>query len=143
MEKIKILVVDDEQDFREVLSERLAARGLVVEEVSSGEEALGKLKESEYDAIILDLAMPDMDGMQTLDEILKARPGSQVIMLTGHATVQKGVEAVRKGAADFIEKPAELEELLKKIELAHSKKLEIFEQELKKKISDITRKRGW
>jgi DNA-binding NtrC family response regulator len=143
MEKIKILIVDDEQDFREVLSERLGARGIEVEDVSSGQNALEKVRESEYDAIILDLAMPEMDGIETLEKILQIRPSSQVIMLTGHASIQKGVEAVKKGAADFIEKPAELEELLKKIELAHSKKMEIFEQELKKKISDITKKRGW
>ncbi len=143
MEKIKILIVDDEQDFREVLSERLGARGINVEDVSSGKAALEKLQEYEYDAIILDLAMPEMDGLEALERILQIRPSSQVIMLTGHASLQKGVEAVKKGAVDFIEKPAELEELLKKIELAHSIKMKIFEQELKKKISDITKKRGW
>lgn len=143
MEKRKILIIDDEQDFREVLSERLEARGIVVDNVASGKSALEKLKEFEYDAIILDMSMPEMDGLETLEKILQIRASSQVIMLTGHATVQIGVEAVKMGAVDFMEKPAELEALMKKIELAHSKKMEVFEQELKKKISDITGKRGW
>jgi len=143
MAKLKVLLVDDEDDFREVLAQRMITRGLDVDTAESGQRAIEIVDDKSYDAVILDLAMPVMDGMETLGELLKKDPNLQVIVLTGRATVEKGVTAVKMGAADFLEKPAEIEFLVKKIEAAQAKKLAIFEDNLDKKISDITRKKGW
>jgi len=139
----KVLLVDDEEDFREILAQRMISRGLDVDSAESGIKALEMVDSKSYDAVILDLAMPVMDGIETLERLLKKHPELQVIVLTGHATVEKGVTAVKMGAADFLEKPAEIESLVEKIEEAEAKKLAIFEQDLNKKISDITRKKGW
>ncbi len=139
----KVLLVDDEKDFREILAERMMGRGLDADTAESGFKALEMIESKSYDAIILDLAMPEMDGMETLKRLLAKQPHLQVIVLTGQATVQKGVEAVKLGAADFLEKPAEIESLMAKIEEAQARKLALFEQDLDKKISDITRKKGW
>ena len=139
----KVLLVDDEEDFREILAQRMISRGLDVDTAESGIKALEMVDSKSYDAVILDLAMPVMDGIETLERLLKKHSELQVIVLTGHATVEKGVAAVKMGAADFLEKPAEIESLVEKIEEAEAKKLAIFEQDLNKKISDITRKKGW
>lgn len=139
----KVLLVDDEQDFREILAERMTGRGLEVDTAESGFRALEMIETRSYDAIILDLAMPEMDGMETLKRLLARQSHLQIIVLTGQATVQKGVEAVKLGAVDFLEKPAEIESLVTKIEEAQARKLTLFEQSLDKKISDITRKKGW
>ena len=139
----KVLLVDDEEDFREILTQRMADRGLEVDGAESGMKALEMVDSKSYDAIILDLAMPEMDGIETLERLLKKNPNLQVIVLTGHATIEKGVTAVKMGAADFLEKPAEIESLMKKIGEAEARNIALFEQDLNKKISDITRKKGW
>lgn len=139
----KVLLVDDEEDFRDILSERMASRGLEIDTAESGMRALEMVELKVYDAIILDLAMPEMDGIETLQRLLKKQPSLQIIVLTGQATVEKGVAAVKMGAADFLEKPAEIESLVEKIEAAQAKRMEIFEQNLDKKITEITRKRSW
>ncbi|MFH2036076.1 MAG: response regulator [Candidatus Zixiibacteriota bacterium] len=139
----KVLLVDDEEDFREILSQRMQKRGLDTDEVGSGQAALDKVAENNYDAIVLDLAMPGMDGIETLEKLLKLKSDLQVIVLTGQATVAKGVQAVKMGAADFLEKPAEIESLVAKIAEAQQKNIAAFEDNLNKKISDITKKKGW
>ena len=88
--KADILLVDDEEQFLKVLSQRLEGRGMKVDTSSSGEEALSKVKGKEFDAIILDLAMPGMSGMETLKRIRSENPDVQIIMLTGHGSVEKG-----------------------------------------------------
>ncbi|MBD3234376.1 MAG: response regulator [candidate division Zixibacteria bacterium] len=138
-----ILLIDDEEEFTEVLSARMETRGFNVDVASSGEEGIDKAKAKSYDAVILDMAMPGMDGMETLKHLLNIRPGLQIIMLTGHATVNKGVEAVKLGAADFLEKPAEINLLVEKIKQAQEKTEILFEQQLDKKLSDIMKKKGW
>jgi len=143
MAKIKVLIVDDEEDFRGILSQRITARGFDVETAESGFQALEMAEKTAYDAVILDLAMPEMDGLETLKRLLENNRDLQVIMLTGQGTIQQGVEAVKIGAADFLEKPAEIEALVTKIEAAHSKKVDRFEEELSKKISDITKRKSW
>lgn len=143
MPKPKVLLVDDEDEFREILSERLIRRGLEVDTAESGPVALDMAGNKTYDAVILDLAMPEMDGLEVLKHLLEKNPDQQVIVLTGQATVDKGVKAVKMGAADFLEKPAEIEPLIKKVQEAQSRMLASFEENLDKKISDITRKRGW
>jgi len=107
----KVLLVDDEVEFLEIMSERMEARGMAVTTCTSAEEAVEIIKTETFDAIILDFMMPGMDGFQALKEIKSKRPESQIILLTGHATVEKGVEAMKMGATDFLEKPADIEAL--------------------------------
>ena len=139
----KILLVDDEEEFARTLAERLKARGLRVDVALSGEEALEKARGKSFDAIILDLAMPGMDGIDTLKEFRAISPDLQIIILTGQATVQKGIEAMKFGAVDLMEKPADLKDLLAKIEEASSKKALLVEKQIDEQLKDIMGKKGW
>jgi DNA-binding NtrC family response regulator len=139
----KILLVDDEEEFAKTLAERLEARGLRVDVAFSGEEALEKARKKSFDAIILDLAMPGMDGIATLKKFREINPDLQIIILTGQATVEKGVEAMKLGAVDLMEKPADLKELLAKIEEASSQKALLVEKHIDEQLKDIMGKKGW
>ena len=143
MAEAKVLLVDDEEEFTEVLSERMKSRGLSVDSATNGEEALKKIKDATYDAIILDLAMPGMDGIDTLKKLLEQNPDLQVILLTGHATVDKSVEAVKLGAKDFLEKPADIEKLIAKIKEAKSERMLIVEKQMEEEIQNILKSKGW
>lgn len=121
--EIKILVVDDEIDFLETTVKRLKKKQLDAVGVSSGEDALVKIKEKYFDVILLDIKMPGgMDGIEALREIKKERPLSEVILLTGHGSVESSVEGMRLGAFDYILKPAKFEDLCEKIAQAYMKK---------------------
>lgn len=143
MARARVLLVDDEQEFRDVLSERLKILNLDVDTAAGGREAIELVEKKSYDAVILDLAMPEMDGIETLQRLLEIRQELQIIVLTGHATVQHGVNAIKLGAVDFIEKPARLEDLAEKIQKAQARTIELFENQLNEKISDIMKKKGW
>lgn len=143
MATAKVLIVDDEKEFSDVLAERMESRGYEVDTVESGTEALKRVPEKNYDAIILDLAMPKMDGIETLKRLLEMDSDLQIIVLTGHATVKKGIEAVKKGAAEFLEKPADINVLTEKIKSAQSKKTLLFEKRMEDAVSDIMKKKGW
>ena len=121
-----VLLIDDEEQFLEVLGERLETRGLKVNTVTSGEDALTLIDDENYDAIILDLAMPGIDGIETLKLLKEKNPELEIIMLTGHATVQKGIEAMKLGAEDFLEKPVDLSVLLERISEAKNKRILIL-----------------
>jgi DNA-binding NtrC family response regulator len=138
----KILIVDDEEDFLEIMSERMQSRGMEVMTCTSAEEAVKVIKAETFDAIILDFMMPGMDGFQALKEIKTKRPELQIILLTGHATVEKGVEAMKMGATDFLEKPADIEALEKKIKEAKARRLLIVEKETEKRIQDVIHRMG-
>ena len=140
---IKILLVDDEKDFTKVLSERIETRGVSVEIADSGLIAMEKVKKQSFDAIILDLAMPGMDGIDVLKILLKENPDLQIIFLTGHATLEKGIEAVKLGAVDFMEKPVDIETLLEKVNEAKTKRDLLSEKESEKNIKDILKNKGW
>ena len=140
---VKILLVDDEKDFTEVLSERMEARGFSVEIADSGPVAINKVKEKSYDAIILDLAMPEMDGIDVLKILLKENPDLQIIFLTGHATLEKGIESVKLGAVDFMEKPVDIDKLLEKVNDAKTKRDLLLEKKTEKDIKDIMKKKVW
>ena len=140
---IKILLVDDEKDFTEVLSERMETRGFSVEIADSGIVAIEKAKVQSYDVIILDLAMPEMDGIDVLKILLKENPDFQIIFLTGHATLEKGIEAVKLGAVEFMEKPVNIEHLLEKVNEAKSKRDLLSEKKTEEDIKDILKKKGW
>ncbi|MBW2175889.1 MAG: response regulator [Deltaproteobacteria bacterium] len=138
----KVLLVDDEEDFLEAMSERMRARDMEVTTASSAKEAFEKMESETFDAIILDFQMPEMDGMEALKSIKAKRPESQIILLTGYATVEKGVEAMKIGAADFLEKPVDLELLSQKIKQAKAEKLLIVTKQQEKKVMDIIKKYG-
>lgn len=122
MEKCRVLLVDDERDFLEVLTRRLGKRDVNVAGVTSGEEALQYLQAKPIDVAVLDVKMPGMDGLTALREIKKLNPLIEVIMLTGHASLEVALEGMRSGAFDYLMKPAEIDELLYKIQDAHRAK---------------------
>ena len=114
----KILIVDDEKDFLDVISDRLKARDMNVSTATSAAAALKKIDEDSFDAVVLDLQMPEMDGLEALKKMKEKNPDLQVIFLTGHATVEKGIEAMKLGAMDLIEKPADLTTIVERIKQA-------------------------
>jgi len=143
MSEYKVLLVDDEVDFVDVLAERLEARGLNVRKTNNGPDALAAARETVFDAIVLDMAMPGMNGIETLEGLLEINPDLQVILLTGKATLEQAVAAIRIGALDLLEKPAEIDELVAKIELAATRRWSLEEKRIEDKVSDIMRKKGW
>jgi DNA-binding NtrC family response regulator len=122
--KKRILLVDDEKDFVEALAERLKNRDFDVTTAFAGEEALEKLKEYNFDVAIVDVKMPGIDGIETLREIKKIKPLTEVLMLTGHGTVETAIEGMKHGAYDFLVKPCEMNTLLEKIGAAYERKAE-------------------
>ncbi|HDR15503.1 MAG TPA: response regulator [Desulfobacteraceae bacterium] len=139
----KVLLVDDEEEFLDILGERMKIRGMEVKTSSSALAALDVLKKESFDVIILDLMMPEMDGLEALKRIKKNRPELQVILLTGHGTIEKGVEAMRLGAMDFVEKPADLETLAAKIEKARARKMILVERKVEEEIRKILIRKSW
>jgi DNA-binding NtrC family response regulator len=113
----KVLLVDDEQDLLEVIRERMHIKGIEVSTTTSAWDALEKIEKEFYDAIVIDLMMPEMNGLEVLTAIKEIKPDLQVILLTGMATVEKEIEASKLGAADLMEKPPDLEQLVKKIRM--------------------------
>ncbi len=139
----KVLLVDDEKEFLDVLGERMKIRGMEVKTTSSALAALNVLEKESFDVIILDLMMPEMDGLEALKRIKKNRPELQVILLTGHGSIEKGVEAMRLGAMDFVEKPADLETLSAKIEKARARKMILVERKVEEEIRKILIRKSW
>ncbi|MGD9733530.1 MAG: response regulator [Desulfamplus sp.] len=139
----KILLIDDETEFLEIMSERMKNRGMDVSTVASPKEAIKKVKDESYDAIIVDLMMPEMDGLETLKALKEINPDVQIIMLTGHATVEKGIEAMKLGAMDLLEKPADLNSLSEKIHKAKARKMILVEKKTEEKIKNIISSKGW
>ena len=119
----KILLVDDEERFRTNLQRLLAAHGFDVTGVNSGPGALEELALSPYDVILLDMRMPGMDGLETLAAVKQAHPEAEVIMLTGHASVDVAAEIIRLGGSEYLLKPCPIEEVIAKIETTYDRKL--------------------
>jgi DNA-binding NtrC family response regulator len=139
----KVLLVDDEQDFLDSLAERMRARGMDVTTTTSAEEAIKKAETESYDAIVLDLMMPEMDGIEVLQAIKEKRPDVGIILLTGYATLDKGIEAMKMGAMDFVEKPADLKVLSEKIKEARAQKMVLAEKKLQEKLKRIIQGKSW
>ena len=139
----KVLLVDDEKEFLEIMSERMKARDMEVTTATSAQQALEIIEKESFDAIILDFQMPGMDGMDALKAIKAKKPELQIILLTGYATVEKSVEAMKIGATDFVEKPADLEVLAEKIKNAKAKKMLIVEKQTEGKLKNILKKYGF
>src|SRR4030042_5338668 len=141
--KANVLLVDDEEQFLKVFSQRLEGKGLKVDTSTTGEEALKKVKGKDFDAIVLDLSMPGMSGIDTLKRIRSENPDVQIIMLTGHGSVEKGIEAMKAGAVDFLEKPADLNKIMEKISEAKRKRILLFEKKQEEHIKEILKSKGW
>jgi len=122
VDAFKVLFVDDEIDFLETLLKRMKKREVSVSGVGSGEDALKFLDDKPADVVVLDVKMPGMDGIQTLRKIKNRYPLIEVIMLTGHASVEVGIEGMELGAFDYLMKPVDIDELLYKVQDAYKKK---------------------
>ena len=107
-----LLLVEDEAPLREALAERLAEHGFDVEQADTGEQALERLAEFAYDVVIADLRLPGVDGTRVLEDALSRYPDIIGIIVTGYGTVKDAVEAIKRGAADFVTKPFQFDELL-------------------------------
>ena len=139
----KVLLVDDEKDFLSIMSERMQTRGMDVSTAASAKEAIQLAETESFDAIILDLQMPEMDGLEALKALKAKKPELQIILLTGHATVERGIEAMKLGAMDLMEKPADLKILTEKIKKAQAKKMILVEKQTEEKIKHIIGGKGW
>ncbi|HUT53032.1 MAG TPA: response regulator [bacterium] len=122
MKPIRLLMVDDEEIFLSSTRTLLERRGLTVSTAGSGTDALQVLDERPIDVVVLDVRMPGMDGVETLRKIKQRHPLVEVIMLTGHATVDSAVEGLKLGAFDYLMKPWDLPDFLDKVEQARRKK---------------------
>lgn len=141
--KVRVLLVDDEEQFVETLAQRLEARDFAVATAFNGDQALNYIKGKEVDVVVLDVLMPGLSGIDTLREIKRIRPLTEVIMLTGHATVETAIEGMKLGAFDYLMKPTEIEDLVDKINKARRRKAEQEERIQKATIDRITRTRGF
>jgi DNA-binding NtrC family response regulator len=137
-----VLLVDDEEKFLNAFSQRLEARGMKVDTATSGEDAVGRVQAKDFDAIVLDLSMPGMGGLEALRKMKRENPDLQIIVLTGHGTLQAGVEAMKSGALDFMEKPVDLNKLLSRIEEAQEKKIVVLEKRHQQQVEEIHRAKG-
>ncbi len=118
MNKIRVLLVDDEEDLSLVLAERLELRGFDAQGVTSSSEAIKRIDEKEYDVMVVDIKMPGLGGMELLRRIKKNNPKSQVILFTGHGSTKEAEEGISEGAYDYLIKPIEIEDLVQKIRKA-------------------------
>jgi DNA-binding NtrC family response regulator len=128
MEKMKMMLVDDEERFLSTTKKLISRKGYDVVTASSGAEALEELGSSNIHVVILDVKMPGMDGMETLKAIKKKYPLVEVIMLTGHGTVESAVDGLKSGATDYLMKPTDVNELIKKAEEAFEKRQRLEEK---------------
>ncbi len=115
---LRVLLIDDEAGFTDVLAKRLTRRGLAVSVSQSGAEALRMLRDHDFDVVVLDLKMADMDGIEVLKIFKKMVPAMPVVMLTGHGSEEAAREGLKAGAADYLLKPCDIDELLEKIDAA-------------------------
>jgi len=133
-----ILIIDDEKAIRKTLSEILSYEGYKIDEASDGEEGLKKFREKSYDVVLCDIKMPKLDGIEFLDKSRESNPDVPVIMISGHGTIETAVEAVKKGAYDYISKPPDLNRLLITIRNAMDKTNLVAETKvLKRKVSRV------
>ncbi len=127
----------------ETLATRMRARGLDVDTANSGTEALEKVTKGSFDAVVLDLAMPGMDGIETLRLLRERDPDLQMMLLTGQGTVQAVTQAMKLGAMDVLEKPADIEVLMERLREARANKIMLAERKSREHIEDILRRKGW
>ena len=137
-----VMLVDDEVPFVDTMTKRLSKRDLEIVTAYSGQEALEKLEGRKVDVVILDVKMPGMDGIETLRRIKEAHPLVEVIMLTGHATIETGVEGMKLGAFDYLMKPCDIEQLMTKVRVAKQIKSKHEEKVTQARVQAIALRRG-
>ena len=138
-----VLLVDDEVPFVETMAKRLTKRDLEISTAFSGEEALEALAAgSEVEVVILDVKMPGMDGIQTLKAMREKFPLVEVIMLTGHATVESAIDGMKMGAFDYLMKPCDMDTLMGKVDEAAKKKRAHEEKIMEARINEITARKA-
>ncbi len=120
--KPRVLIVDDEERFRTTLRKLLAVKQIEASDVGSAREAFAEISENDYDVVLLDVKMPEMNGIEALGRIKKENPEVEVIILTGHASVDVAVEIMKLGGYEYLLKPCPIDELIGKIESAWEKK---------------------
>jgi DNA-binding NtrC family response regulator len=139
----KVLLVDDERPFVETMVKRLKKRDLKLATAFNGNEALARLDENgDIEVVILDIKMPVMDGMEALSRIKSKHPLVEVIMLTGHATVETGIEGMKKGAFDYLMKPCDVDQLVEKVTAAAARKRKHEEKIMDARVKAITLRRA-
>lgn len=139
MSSAKILLVDDEAPFVETMIKRLSKRDLEVTAAQGGNEALALLQErSDIEVVILDVKMPGMNGIEVLQEIRRRFPLLEVIMLTGHASVESGIEGMKLGAFDYLMKPCDMDQLVSKVSEAATRKRQHEEKIMQARMKEIT-----
>jgi len=138
-----VLLVDDEVPFVETMTKRLTKRDLRITSAFNGQEALDKLEEyRSVEVVILDVKMPGMDGNETLKEIKRRYPLVEVIMLTGHATVESGIDGMKLGAFDYLMKPCDMDQLISKVKEAVAKKRKHEDKIIEARMKEITSRRA-
>jgi DNA-binding NtrC family response regulator len=138
----KILLADDEKPFVETMSKRLQKRDIEVVAAYDGKEALARLAEDDgIEVVILDIKMPVMDGMTALSEIKRQFPLVEVIMLTGHATVETGIDGMKLGAFDYLMKPCDMDQLIAKVKEAVGRKRKHDQKIMEARVQAITLRR--
>jgi len=142
MNAVKLLLVDDEKPFVETMMKRLKKRDMDVIAAYDGQDALASLeKNSGVEVVILDIKMPNMDGMTALTQMKNKFPLIEVIMLTGHATVETGIEGMKKGAFDYLMKPCDMDQLIEKVNEAAKRKRVHEEKIMEARMKAITLRR--
>lgn len=142
MKGSRILLVDDEKVFAGNMCRLLESRGYVVSPVYDGESALSALEERSFDVVVLDLKMPGMDGIATLKEIKRLNLMTEILILTGHGSIDTALKAIKLGAYDYLSKPCEIDEFVDKIEGAWVKKDTVEKKDLQEKIQKVVESPG-
>jgi len=137
MSNLHLLLVDDEERFLSTTRILLEKRGVSVQTATNGQDALKTLKEKHLDVVVLDVKMPGMDGVEVLRRIKRDHPLIEVIMLTGHASVESAVEGLKLGAFDYVMKPCDVPDLLEKVNEAYSRKSAVEEKIRRAKVDRI------
>ncbi len=141
--KVKVLLVDDEEIFVDALAERLQLRDFKVSVAYSGDKALEIVESSNIDVMVLDVQMPGLTGTETLLRVKQMKPLIQVIMLTGHATVENAIEGMKYGAYDYLMKPTDMNVLAEKVNEAYKLKHMHDERIRAAEVENIISRRGW
>jgi two-component system, OmpR family, response regulator CpxR len=139
----KVLLVDDEEQFVDVLAQRLQTRGFTVSTAFNGDDAIALVEEHDVDVVILDVQMPGRNGIEALQEIKRIRPITEVIMLTGHGTVETAIQGMKLGAYDYLMKPTDTTELVEKITKAQQRKKDQEDRIRQAEVERLIKTRGW
>lgn len=138
-----MLLVDDEEQFVDVLAQRLQTRGFTVSTAFNGDDAIALVEEHDVDVVILDVQMPGRNGIEALQEIKRIRPITEVIMLTGHGTVETAIQGMKLGAYDYLMKPTDTTELVDKITKAQQRKKDQEDRIRQAEVERVIKTRGW